>query len=189
MAAAIVAVPTPTTAETRMPARIEGSASGSSIEQQALTARQAHRGGGLDQARRDARQTRGRGLKNRQDAVEDQGHECRAGADAADERKREEEAEEREAGDGLDDARDGDERAADARPPRRDDAERDAHGDGDNERDRDERDVTRQHADQFGRVRAPEVDQRHHSARPLTAALSASGRRGAIPSPRLRRRG
>src|SRR5689334_1043403 len=101
IAAAIVADPTPTTAATRTPATIDGSANGSSTCRSSCLvvipiAMPASRTAGSM-----PRSSRNRGANDRQQPVQNQHHQRRAGADAADERHRQEEAEHREARNGL----------------------------------------------------------------------------------------
>src|SRR3954468_19515553 len=101
MAAAMVADPTPTTAATRTPATIDGSASGSSTWRSSSPSvipiatppsrkkpANPHRAARLADRRVDPAQPGNRGADDRQQAVEDQDHERRPRADTADERHR-----------------------------------------------------------------------------------------------------
>ncbi len=159
IAAAIVTVPTPTTAETRMPATIAGKRQRQLHLPQPLHRRHPHRIRGLEDRRVDRAKAGGGRADDRQQRVQDQRDKRGAGADAADERQRQEEAEEREAGDRLHDARDGGQRAADARPPRGDDAERHADRHSRGRRHEHQRNVLPEELPELRGVRAPELKQ------------------------------
>src|SRR6185436_18111756 len=85
IAAAIVADPTPTTAATRTPATIDGSASGSSTREQ-FVRRHPHRHARFPNRRIDPVDAGNRRSNNRQESVQDQDDDGRTGADATDER-------------------------------------------------------------------------------------------------------
>src|SRR4029453_15528933 len=133
IAAAIVADPTPTTAATRMPATIEGIASGSSTWRSSsprgmgialhasamggplhlgeqLPAGHAHCRTSLANRAVDSLQTCNRGPDNRQQPVEDQHDDRSTGTYAAEQGHGQQKPEHREAGNGLHEVRDADER-------------------------------------------------------------------------------
>ena len=101
IAAAIVAVPTPTTLATRMPGDDRRHRQRQLHHRQQLPRRHAHRDAGFDDRRVDAAQPGGRGPHDRQQGVEGQRHQRRARPDAADERQRQQEPQQRQARDRL----------------------------------------------------------------------------------------
>ena len=123
-AAAIVAVPTPMTVATRMPAMIDGRASGSSTSRQQLPSRHPHRDAGFDDGRVDLPDSGHGRAHDGQQRVDQECDQRRARADAADDRQRQQKSEQREARDGLRDARDSEQRSPETRLPRGDECRR-----------------------------------------------------------------
>ena len=104
MAAAMVAVPIVVTVAMRRPAMMVGAASGQFHHAQNLPARHSHRDGGIAHHRIDAENSGDRVAQDRQQRIEHQRDDRGVLPDAADERDRNQKAEQREAGDGLADA-------------------------------------------------------------------------------------
>ncbi len=104
-------MPTPTTVATRIPARIAGSASGSSTLSQDLTRRHPHRRSALQHRPIDTLQPRHRRSHDRQHGVERERNQRRARAYPANERQRNEKAEQRQAWHRLGEVRERNQRA------------------------------------------------------------------------------
>ena len=167
IAAAMVAVPTPMTVATRMPATIDGSASGSSHQPQQLARRHAHRDAGLDDRAVEAAQPGDGRADDRQQRVEGQRDERRARPDAADERQRQQESEQRQARDRLRDVRQTSRSGAAQRGPARgEDAGRDADRHRDRGRDEHQHQMLPHERAQLAACDVPEVDERRIIGRP-----------------------
>ncbi len=106
MAAAIVATPMVMTVAVRMPARMTLRASGKRTRRRICVVGHAHGFGGFEDRGLDAAETDVSVAENWKKSVEDERDDGGAAADAADERNRNEKAEEREAGNGLKNAGD-----------------------------------------------------------------------------------
>ncbi len=169
IAAAMVAEPTPTTAGDADARRRSTAAPAAARPAAAAARRHAHRDAGFADRAVDAGDADDGRPHDRQQRVEHQHHERGAGADAADERHRQQEAEHRQARNRLDDVGDADQRRRQPGTPRREDAERHADGHGDRGRDRHEQHVLADQRRQLVLMSEPEPDDVGH-ARDASAA-------------------
>ena len=178
IAAAIVADPTPTTAATRMPADNRRQRQRQLDVPQQLASGHPHRDAGFADRPSMPLQSRDRGAHDRQQSVEDQHHERRARADAANERHRQQEAEHRQARHGLDQVRDADERRAQPRAPapRRCRAARRPRR-GDSVETTTSSTCWPSSADELGAVRRPEPDDVHRRQARRSTRTASSNRR------------
>src|SRR4029453_11848604 len=182
IAAAMVADPTPTTAATRIPATIEGIASGSStwrssslrvmpiavpaprIDRAAprplahhLPWSHAQRGTRVANRPIGPLQTGDPRSDDRQQPIQDQHDDCGARTNAAEQRDRQQKSEHRQARNGLHEVRDSHERRAETRTARRKDAERHPSSNSDEGGDATDKHVLPDQAGQLGAVRQPEL--------------------------------
>ena len=172
-AAAIVAVPTPITVATRMPATIDGSASGSSTRRNSWPGVMPSASAGFDQRRVDRAHAGDGRADDRQQRVEHQHGDRDPRPESADERQRQQEPEHRQARDGLGDVRQPHDRGAEPRPLGGEQPDRHADQDGGQRRDADQEHVLAEQRGQLRGVRPPELDQ-PHGAPPWSAAVASN---------------
>ncbi len=129
---------------------------------QHLAGRQAHRDRAFDHRRRHTLNAGDRAAQHRQDGIDRERDERGARADAADERQRNQETEQRQAWNGLRQVGERDDRFRERRPPRREDAERNADRRRNRRRCQHQHHVLAKPRDEFGAMRSDEGDQVGH---------------------------